>query len=117
MRLRLMALIGACCLMLGGCTKVVAGQRDEIRLYDWETTMENGNKATLSFYDGEAAFTAENSDFSLDITGICSLTDDSLVIINEEDDVSYRFDYVLHGDCVELSYEGAAVTLEKKVED
>ena len=113
---KVMGLIAAVCLVLSGCTPTVNGPRDEIRLYDWVGEFDNGNTAQLCFYDSDAAFTVENSDDSLDIVGLCSLTDDSIVIIDSSDDVSYEFDYELHGDSVELSYHGDTVTLEKKVE-
>ena len=110
-------MIAVLSLLLSGCTETVHGPRDEIRQFDWEAKMDNGNVAELSFCDSEAAFTVQNSDYVIDVMGLCSLTDDSIVIISDEDDVSYRFDYELHGDSVDLSYGGDKITLEKKVEE
>ena len=115
-KIRLLAFCGAAILLLTGCRQTIRGARDEIRQYDWVGKFDNGNTAELSFNDSDAAFLVESKDFSLDIIGLCSLTDDSLVIIDNRDDVSYEFDYTLHGDCVELCYQGDVVTLEKKVE-
>ena len=109
-------MIGAVSMLLSGCSRVIRGPRDEIRLYDWVGEFDNGNTAELSFCDSDAAFMVENSDFTLDIIGLCSLTDDSIVIIDDTDDISYEFEYELHGDSVELCYCGDTVTLEKKVE-
>lgn len=113
---RLIILIGAVCILFCGCTPTVNGPRDELRLYDWVGEFDNGNKAELSFCDSIAAFTVDNSDDPLDIIGLCSLTDDSIVIIDDVYDMSYEFDYQLHGDCVELCYRGDSITLKKKVE-
>lgn len=104
------------CILLSGCTRIIRGPRDEIRLYTWESELENGNIITLSFSDSKADLIVKNSDFDLRLYGLCSLTDDSFVIINEDDGIGYRFDYSLTGDHVALSYRGDTVNLEKKVE-
>ncbi len=109
-------MIGVIGVLLCGCTPTVNSPRDEIRLYDWIGKFDNGNTAQLCFCDSSAAFTVENSGDIVEIVGLCSLTDDSIVIIDDEYDMSYEFDYQLHGDSIELCYRGDTVRLEKKVE-
>lgn len=104
------------CLFLSGCTPVINSARDEIRLYDWIGEYENGNRAELSFSGTNAQFTVTNPDFKLDISGLCSLTDDKLLVFSEQNQLCYEFSYVLHGDSVELYYHGDPLILEKKVE-
>lgn len=116
MRLKAAAVICAVCLLLSGCSRVIRGPRDEIRLYAWEKEFENGNAAELSFSDSKADFSVKSSDFSLKIYGLCSLTDENFVILNEADGIGYTFDYTLHGDCIDLSYRGDTITLDKKSE-
>lgn len=114
---RLSAVLFCICFILCGCSRTIESERDEIRQYDWAGEFDNGNTAELSFFDSNAAFCmTDSSDESLDIVGLCSLTDDSIVIIDDCDDISYEFGYKLHGDSVELSYHGDSVTLMKKVE-
>lgn len=114
--MKLLAIIFALSLMLAGCAEVINSPRDEIRQYGWVGEYENGNRAELYFDDGSAEFSVKNPDFSLKISGLCSLTDDSFVILNDKDYVSYEFEYVLHGDSIELAYHGDAIVLEKIVE-
>ena len=115
---RLSAVLFCLCMILCGCTRTIQSERDEIRQYDWVGEFDNGNRAELTFCDSNAAFSvSDSSEESLDIVGLCSLTDDSIVIIDDCDDVSYEFGYTLHGDSVELCYHGDSVTLMKKVEN
>ena len=100
-------------LLLTGCTPVVRTAGDEIRLVSGAGEYDNGNTASLTFGEGTAAFTLHNSDFDLCIDGLCSMSDDSFVILNGEDGVGYTFAYRLHGDSVELFYRGGTLTLDK----
>lgn len=104
-------------MLLSGCAKVVRSPQDEIRLYRWSGEFENGNRVELGFEDSYADFCVKNADFTLKICGLCSLTDDDFVILNEDDGIGYEFGYVLHGDCIDLSYHGDSITLEKIVEN
>ncbi len=95
---------------------MIRGPRDEIRLYDWSGEYDNGNTVSLRFSDGSADFSVKNGSFHLQISGLCSITDDSLVILDEKDGIGYAFEYTLHGDSIELSYRGDSILLEKNVE-
>lgn len=103
-------------LLLCGCTPKIDSARDEIRLYDWVGEYENGKRAELSFTDSNAEFTMSDPDFELTVSGLCSLTDDTLLIFNDHNSLTYEFTYTLHGDSVELFYHGDPLILEKKVE-
>ena len=111
--------IGFCaiCLLLCACSPVINSEKDEIRLYEWIGEYNNGNSADLRFDGSDACLTVKNSDFSFDIEGLCSLKDDSFLIFDSESGMNYTFGYVLHGDCIELSYNGDTIVLEKKVEE
>ena len=108
--------ICAVCVLLCGCVRVIRSPKDEIRLYDWAGEFDNGNTAVLTFDGSRASFTLKNNDFSLTISGLCSLSDDDFVILSEEDGVGYTFGYALRGDSIVLYYQGGALTLEKKGE-
>lgn len=105
------------CLILSGCARVIDSEKDEIRLSKWEGAYENGKTVALRFEDSSAFFSVRGKDIALDIEGLCSLTDDSFMIFDEKSGLSYRFDYILHGDRIELSYRGDSIELEKKVEE
>ena len=117
MKKTMIIILCAVCILLSGCTRVIRGPRDEIRLYTWESDMENGNTVSLTFHDSHATFSVINTDFTLTISGLCSLTDDSIVIIDENDGVGYSFDYTLTGESIALSYRGDTIELGKKVEE
>lgn len=115
-KLFLIWILSACVLCLCGCTRVIDSPADEIKLYRWEAKLDNGNKATLSFDDGKAEFSAVSEDFSLELSGVVILTDDAFIICDENDDMHYPFSYTLYGDRVELSSNGSVISL-KKVDD
>lgn len=115
-KIRLAAGICAVWLLLAGCSPVIRGPRDEIRLYDWMSEFDNGNTVSLTFSGSDASFEVRNKAYTLIISGLCSVSDDSLLIIDEDDGVSYTFDYHLYGDSVDLRFRGDSITLEKKVE-
>ena len=93
---------------------MIRGPGDELRLYSWSGEWENGNTASLTFDEGSAAFEVNNDAYKLSIGGLCSMTDESFVILNEADGVGYTFSYTLHGDCVELFYKDGSLTLDKE---
>ena len=116
-RIAVFAALALICLMMTACVQTVASPKDEIRLYDWAGEYENGNAVSLHFSDRNADFCAVNKDFTVDISGVYSVTDDSLVIFDDDKGVGYEFAYQLHGDSLELSYHGDSIVLEKKVEE
>lgn len=103
---------------LCGCRRVIESPRDELVQFEWSAQQENGNVLSLSFHDdGAARFTAENSDYTLSLSGLCTVYDDHFVICDTATDSLYSFGYTLHGDCVELSFDGGTVSLDKQTTD
>ena len=99
--------------LLSGCTRVINSPSDELKTYSWSGEWENGNTAELSFDDDNARLVVHNEAFDLMIKGLCIVTDDSLVICDEESGRNAVFSFILHGDRVELSYNGGKVSLDK----
>ena len=101
------------CLSLSGCRRVIRGPRDELVMYSWGADMDNGNKVSLVFDGDKAAFRAENDAFTLEVGGVYLIDDESLIICDEATYMNHRFDYTVHGDCVDLSFGDGTITLDK----
>lgn len=100
-------------LLLTSCTQVISSPSDEIRMFRWHGEYENGNAADLSFSDNDAVLSLTLSDHTTEFSGLCVTTDDRLIICDKTDGSNYAFGYRLFGDRVELSYNGAVLTLDK----
>ena len=103
----------AVCLLLCGCSRAVNSPADELCLYRWTATLENGNSLELKLDDTTATFCAQFEEASLMLSGAYLIDDETLVISDSETRMNYCFSYLLHGDCVELSYGGEVIRLEK----
>ena len=101
------------CTVLCGCERVVRGPRDEITMFSWRGELDNGNIVSLVFSGDSAVLRAVNGDYTLDVSGICLVDDEGFVICDEQTEMNYVFRYILHGDCVELSYGDGTITLDK----
>ena len=106
-------LSAALMILLTGCTRVIESPSDELRMYSWYAEFDNGNTASLSFEDEKAFFSAENEDFSLNLSGLSVMTDDRIIICDDNSRMNYTFGYELYGDRVELSCNGSTITLDK----
>ena len=82
-------------------------------MFRWRGEFENGNTAELSFEDTNGCFTVNFPDETMKLCGLCVTTDDRLIICDEESGMNYTFGYRLYGDRVELSCNGAWITLNK----
>ena len=100
-------------LCLSSCCRVVRGPAVEITMFSWYCEQDNGNTLKLSFHDNKADFFANNSDFSLSLSGTCMIDNSSFVICDEETGFSFPFTYVLHGDSLELTFGDGTLTLDK----
>ena len=100
-------------MLLSGCQRVLQTPADEFPQYDWQSEQENGSVVTLDFDDGRCTFAIEGDTISSIISGVCFVTDDKLVICDEDNGQNYTFGYHLFGDRVELSYNGSVITLKK----
>ena len=101
-------------LFLAGCSRAVTSPADELCMYRWENAFENGTRAQLELRDDSATLCVGNKSFSLTISGVYTADDHSLVIYDDTTHMDYAFDYLLHGDSVELTYRDGTLILRKK---
>ena len=104
-------------LSLSSCVKSIQRPADELKLYTWSGSFEQGADVTLSFTQTEGYLEIENDDSSLSVGGLCMLTDDELLIFDENSGMNYSFGYRLYGDRVELNRDGSVLTLKKVESD
>lgn len=100
-------------MLLPGCTRVIRGPADELRMFDWQSELEGGNTVTLSFEGSDATLRADGGVDSLILEGLCAVTDDTVVICDSETGYNYSFGYKLYGDRIELSIFDSEITLKK----
>ena len=86
-------------------------------MYTWSGSFEHGAEVTLSFTQTEGYLEIESDDSSLSIAGLCMLTDDSILIFDDDSGMNYSFSYRLYGDRVELKRDGSVLTLKKAESD
>lgn len=100
--------------LLCGCRRVIETPRDELVQFSWYTEEENGNILSLSFSgEGAADLTIEGGAEPLTLSGLCAVYDDHFVICDTRTEYLYTFSYVLHGDCIDLTFDEGTVTLDK----
>lgn len=102
----------AAVLSLSGCVKSIERPSDELRMYTWSGSFDNGADVTLSFSQTDG-YLAIEGDEPLHISGLCMLTDDVMLIFDDNSGMNYSFGYHLYGDRVELSRDGSVLTLKK----
>ena len=102
------------CILLSSCVPAVETPADELRQYTWSAEAENGKTATLRFDDTTATLTVESDDFTLNLSGLCVLTDERLTICDRATSVNHTLSSILHGDRVELSYNSGTISLQKR---
>ena len=100
-------------MLLSGCSRVIRGPADELRMFSWQSELEGGNIVTLSFDGSNAALSADSGVDSLLLEGLCAVTDDTVVICDSVTGCNYSFGYRLYGDRVELSVFDSEITLKK----
>ena len=104
-------------LSLTSCVKSIQCPSDELKMYTWSGTFDNAADVTLSFDQTDGYLDIESGDESLHIGGLCMLTDDELLIFDENSGMNYSFGYRLYGDRVELKRDGSVLTLKKVESD
>ena len=82
-------------------------------MFAWRSSGESGCTVSLTFDEDTASLSCSGAGTSFTLDGRCFLTDDRLIICDEESGQNYSFGYVLHGDRAELSYNGSVITLGK----
>ena len=76
-----------------------------------------GQGIAKAFAQTEGYLEIESDDSSLSVGGLCMLTDDELLIFDENSGMNYSFGYCLYGDRVELNRDGSVLTLKKVESD
>ena len=104
-------------LSLSSCVKSIQSPSDELKMYTWSGSFDNGADVTLSFSENNGTLDIEGDNELLYISGLCMLTDDDLLIFDEESGMNYSFGYKLYGDRVELNRDGSVLTLQKTDSD
>ncbi len=100
-------------MLLSGCTRVIRGPADELRMFGWQSEPEGGNTVTLSFDGSNASLRADGGADFLLLEGLCAVTDDTVVICDSVTGYNYSFGYKLYGDRVELSIFDSEIILKK----
>lgn len=100
-------------LLLSACTHVVTGSADELCMYSWKGETDGGVSAALQFDGMQGSLAVEYPDTSMDISGFCIVSDDSLIICDDQTGFDYTFGYKLYGDRVELSFDSGQISLKK----
>ena len=120
MRARFVCIAALLCavIMLASCIKTINSPADELQMYSWSGESENGTVVSLTFDGSNGDLNIEYyGDSDLKISGLCIVSDDSLIICDEVSGANYTFNYTLHGDRVELSYNGSTLTLLKNKQE
>lgn len=104
------------CMLLCSCSRAVRSPADELCMYSWSSVCDNGNRLSLSFDEDTAVFKAENDSYNVIVSGIYLLDDERLIISDVDTMMNYVFAYIVHGDCVELSFGDGTVTLDKVID-
>ena len=104
------------CVMMTLCGCSASGESGELISRNWSAKLEGGGEASLRF-DGEyAEFALKNGGEQDVIKGKYVADDSALVIFDGAMCQNYHFDYVPHGDMLEISYNGGTIKMfaEKK---
>ncbi len=99
---------------LCGCgSTVINNEADEIKLYSWEYTGEQGIFSELSFENDNAVLTIDRDGEHCEINGLCVFGEQSFVIIDNTLKNKFVFIYTLSGKYLRLEYNGSSIEFEK----
>lgn len=101
-------------LCLTSCVKSIECPADELKMFSWSGKSDNGTEISLYFTDTRGYLDMDQDDGLLRLGGLCMITDDSLLIFDEQSGMNYSFGYELYGDRVELKHNGSIMTLNKR---
>lgn len=100
--------------LFSGCGKTVINcDADEIKLYKWEYSGEQGLVSTLEFEEDNAVLTVKNGDEYCKIDGLCVFGENSFVIIDNIIKREFPFKYELSGTELNLEYNGNYISFAK----
>ena len=100
-------------MFLYGCARVIRDASDELVMYSWSADLDGGAEVSLSFDGDNAELSVTGCDTSSVIEGYCILSPERFMILDDETGERFVFDYVLHGDRIELSHNNSLIFLEK----
>ena len=100
-------------IFLYGCTRVIKDASDELVMYSWSAALEGGAEVILRFDGDNAALLVTSGDTSSVIEGYCILSPERFCIIDTDTGERFVFDYILHGDRIELSHNNSLIILRK----
>lgn len=104
-------------LVLTACgEKVIRNESDEVKLYNWEYFGNEEVTSSLIFEDSTATLTVKSFNEECCIKGICTFNDSCFIIIDENSQKSYTFNYKLLGDKLRLEYEENTIEFEKRAD-
>ncbi len=113
-KLILLSLVLSVCLVLCSCARVVTNNGDELIANSWQTKLDNGNIIKLSFdMDNATLALTYTNDTEVKLHGLCELSGTSFVIHDSDTFSTYKFDYLVHYDRVDITYGDATVSLNK----
>ena len=101
-------------LTLQGCGKTaINNEADEIKLYSWVYSGEQGISSTLEFHDDEASLNIVNDSEKCLIKGLCVFSENKLVIIDTKLQKEFAFEFELYGREIILKYGDKTINLQK----
>ena len=105
-----------CCLLcvmmlFCGCSKSATGESSELISKNWSAKLEGGGEASLRFDGENAEFALKNGVEQDVIKGKYVADESALVIFDGAMCQNYHFDYVPHGDMLEISYNGGTIRM------
>ncbi|MBQ6152406.1 MAG: hypothetical protein IJJ15_01510 [Ruminococcus sp.] len=98
---------------LYGCTRIISVASDELVMFSWRSASDRGAEVSLSFDEDNAVFSYTYNDVNCTVEGIYVASCDSFTICDDNSGTNYTFEYILHGDRLELSYNNSLIILEK----
>ncbi len=102
-----------CLFIFSACTKNTSGNTYELTSSSWQTSLSGGAEVSLSFDDDTACLSISNADSQSQIQGRFIADDTDIVIFDSEIFQNYSFEYLVKNSTVDLSYNGATITLNK----
>ncbi len=99
-------------LMCSSCTEIINTEADEIRSFEWQIRNDDIS-AALSFENDNAALAISSYGESCIIKGLCIISENTIVIIDNSLKNEYVFNYSLSGQSLILERNGETAAFYK----
>lgn len=99
------------CFMLCSCYADTSGYTYELTKNSWYADFEGDKSAQLSFEQDEACFKFVSMNKTAVIKGDYIADDSTFVIFVPQLSQNYKFDYSVHGEKLDVTFNGAKITL------